>query len=71
VEPIEFLKLLRRRRRILTPFAERRLRTLRHELPDGTPVWNERQLRTLPNEYIDHHNTRPGHAPPGTLSRTP
>ncbi len=37
-------------------YAERWVRTLRHELLDRTIVWNERQLRMLLVEYIDHYN---------------
>ncbi len=37
-------------------YAERWIRTLRHELLDRTIIWNERQLRTLLIEYIDHYN---------------
>ena len=42
-------------------FAERWVRTLRHELLDRTIIWNERQLRTLLVEYIDHYNTHRPH----------
>jgi putative transposase len=42
-------------------FAERWVRTLRHELLDRTLVWNERQLRSLLNEYIDHYNAHRPH----------
>ena len=37
-------------------YAERWVRTLRHELLDRTIIWNERQLRELAVEYIDHYN---------------
>lgn len=37
-------------------FAERWVRTLRHELLDRTIIWNERQLWALLVEYIDHYN---------------
>ena len=37
-------------------FAERWVRTLRHELLDRTIIWNERQLRRLLEEYIEHYN---------------
>jgi transposase InsO family protein len=42
-------------------FAERWVRTVRHELLDRTLVWNERQLRALLVEYIDHYNTHRPH----------
>ena len=38
-------------------FAERWVRTVRHELLGRTLVWNERQLRGLLIEYIDHYNS--------------
>jgi hypothetical protein len=71
VEPIQFLRILRRQWRVLTAFVEPWVRTLRHELLDRTLVWKQRQLHTLLNEYVDHYNTHPGEAPPGTLQRTP
>jgi len=37
-------------------YAERWVRTLRHELLDRTIIWNERQLRRLLGDYIDHYN---------------
>ncbi len=42
-------------------FAERWDRTLRHELLDRTLIWNERQLRALLVEYIEHYNTHRPH----------
>ena len=42
-------------------FAERWVRTLRHELLDRTIIWNETQLRQLLEEYIEHYNTRRPH----------
>jgi len=42
-------------------FAERWVRTLRHELLDRTIIWNERQLRLLLEEYIEHYNTHRPH----------
>jgi transposase InsO family protein len=36
--------------------AERWVRTLRHELLDRTIIWNERQLRALLVDYVDHYN---------------
>ena len=41
--------------------VERCVRTLRHELLDRTIIWNERQLRRLLEEYIEHYNTRRPH----------
>lgn len=46
--------------------AERWVRTLRHELLDRTIIWNERQLRRLLDEYIDHYN---GHRPHRSLEQ--
>lgn len=42
-------------------FAERWVRTIRHELLDRTIIWNERQLRTLLVEYIAHYNEHRPH----------
>ena len=42
-------------------FAERWVRTLRQELLDRTIIWNERQLRQLLEEYIEHYNTHRPH----------
>lgn len=42
-------------------FAERWVRTLRHELLDRTIIWNETQLRRLLCEYIEHYNTHRPH----------
>ncbi|MGZ0218964.1 MAG: integrase core domain-containing protein [Acidimicrobiales bacterium] len=39
------------------PFAERWVRTVRHELLDRTIIWDEHQLRRLLNEYIERYNT--------------
>jgi putative transposase len=38
-------------------FAERWVRTLRHELLDRTIIWNEHQLRQLLEEYLEHYNS--------------
>ena len=35
-------------------YAERWVRTLRHELLDRTIIWNERQLRALLVDYLAH-----------------
>ena len=37
-------------------YAERWVRTLRHELLDRTIIWNERQLRSLLGDYLAHYN---------------
>lgn len=42
-------------------YAERWVRTLRHELLDRTLIWNERQLRRLLEEYIAHYNQHRRH----------
>jgi transposase InsO family protein len=47
-------------------YAERWVRTLRHELLDRTIIWNDRQLRRLLTEYIDHYN---GHRPHRSLDQ--
>ena len=42
-------------------FAERWVRCVRHELLDRTIVWNERPLRPLLEEYVQHHNEHRPH----------
>ena len=42
-------------------FAERWVRTVRHELLDRTLIWNQRQLRRLLNEFVAHYNTHRPH----------
>ena len=42
-------------------FAERWVRTLRHELLDRTLIWNQRQLRSLVKAYIAHYNAHRPH----------
>ena len=42
-------------------YAERWVRTLRHELLDRTIIWNQRQLRRLLVDYIDHYNQHRPH----------
>ncbi len=37
-------------------YAERWVRTLRHEMLDRTLIWNEPQLRRLLPEYVAHYN---------------
>lgn len=42
-------------------FAERWVRSVRHELLDRTLIWNQRQLRTLLDEYVAHYNQHRPH----------
>ena len=42
-------------------FAERWVRTIRHELLDRTLIWNQRQLRRLLEEFMTHHNAHRPH----------
>ena len=42
-------------------YAERRVRTLRHDLLDRTLIFNERQLRALLGEFIEHDNAHRPH----------
>jgi transposase InsO family protein len=42
-------------------FAERWVRTVRHELLDRTLIWNQRQLRRLLEEFLSHYNTNRPH----------
>jgi len=42
-------------------FAERWVRTVRHELLDRTLIWNQRQLYRLLEEFVVHHNTHRPH----------
>ena len=42
-------------------YAERWVKTLRHELLDRTIIWNEHQLRRLLDEYVEHYNTSRPH----------
>jgi transposase InsO family protein len=54
---------------ILTPpqapqanaFAERCVRSVRHELLDRTLIWNQRQLHRLLDDYVEHYNTHRPH----------
>jgi putative transposase len=41
--------------------AERFVRTTRTERLDRTPIWNERQLRELLVEYLEHYNSHRPH----------
>lgn len=49
-------------------FAERWVRTVRHELLDRTLVWNQQQLRRLLDEYVAHYNQ---HRPHRSLNQDP
>jgi transposase InsO family protein len=42
-------------------FAERWVRTIRHELLDRTLIWNQHQLRRLLEEFMAHHNQHRPH----------
>ena len=42
-------------------FAERWVRTVRHELLDRTLIWNQRQLHRLLEEFVSHYNTSRPH----------
>ena len=42
-------------------FAERWVRTIRHELLDRTLIWNQHQLLRLLEEFVAHHNTHRPH----------
>ncbi|MCP4961110.1 MAG: transposase, partial [Actinomycetia bacterium] len=42
-------------------FAERWVRSVRHELLDRTQIWNQRQLRRLLDEYTAHYNSHRPH----------
>ncbi len=50
-------------------FAERWVRSVRHELLDRTLIWNQRQLRRLLDEYIAHYNAHRPHQ--GISQRAP
>ena len=47
-------------------FAERWVRTVRHELLDRTLIWNQRQLNRLLNDFIKRYN---GHRPHRSLNQ--
>ena len=49
-------------------FAERWVRSVRHELLDRTLIWNQRQLRRLLTEYVTHYNE---HRPHRSLDQDP
>src|SRR5215210_6370 len=42
-------------------YAERLVRTVRHELLDPTLIWNEHQLRRLLEDYVAHYNAHRPH----------
>lgn len=42
-------------------FAERWVRTVRHELLDRTLIWNQRQLKRLLDEFVEHYNEHRPH----------
>ncbi len=42
-------------------YAERWVRSVRHELLDRTIIWNERQLRALLEEYVARYNEHRPH----------
>ncbi len=42
-------------------FAERWVRTVRHELLDRTLIWNQRQLRGLLHEFVEHYSEHRPH----------
>ena len=66
----EGLKILKTpvRAPIANAFAERWIGTLRRELLDRTIIWNQRQLRRLVIDYIDHYNA---HRPHRSLEQRP
>ena len=49
-------------------FAERWVRSVRHELLDRTLVWNQQQLHRLLEEYVAHYNQ---HRPHRSLNQHP
>jgi hypothetical protein len=54
------LKIPRRAPRT-NAFAERWVRTARTECTDRLPIFGERHLRTVLNEYADHYNRHRPH----------
>ena len=42
-------------------FAERWVRTIRHELLDRTLIWNQRRLNRLLDDFIEHYNEHRPH----------
>ena len=51
-------------------FAERWVRTVRHELLDRTLIWNHRQLARLLDDFIQHYNEHRPHRALGQRSPT-
>ena len=49
-------------------YIERWIRSLRRELFDRTIIWNEKQLRWLVVEYVEHYNE---HRPHRSLGQQP
>ena len=49
------------RARQANAFAERWVRSARHDLLDRTIIWNERQLRVLLGDYVAHYNEHRPH----------
>jgi transposase InsO family protein len=58
-------------------FAQRWVRTVRHELLDRTLIWNRQQLKQLLDEYVAHYNEHRPHrsldqrAPADTVPQAP
>ena len=48
---------------VANAFAERWIGSLRRELLDRTIIWNQRQLKKLVVDYLDHYNTHRPHRP--------
>ena len=55
-------------------YAERWVRSVRHELLDRTLIWSQSQLRRLLEDYVEHFNTHRPHralgqrAPTGSIA---
>jgi putative transposase len=47
----------------MNSIMERWIGSCRRELPDRTPVWNQRHLMTVLREYEDSCNTHQPHEP--------
>jgi transposase InsO family protein len=46
---------------VANAFAERWVGTVRRELCDRTPIWNQRHLEQLLRDYVEHYNTHRPH----------